>query len=127
MWFQGRVTKRILKLHVPLLEKKTLQKWMQDSLRIDVGAASMSACSEGVENASTVAAVILIPVWSGTTLAESGLTASEELHIMDAQKTAGQPAVFVLGVQAVEGKTVEIMMKERRGIHPRCLSSLCFA
>lgn len=26
----------------------------------------------------------------------------------------------------MEGKTAEIMMKERRGIQPRCLSSLCF-
>ena len=26
----------------------------------------------------------------------------------------------------MEGKTVEIMMKEMRGIQPRCLSSLCF-
>ena len=30
------------------------------------------------------------------------------------------------GVQGVEGKTAEIMMKEMRGIQPRCLSSLCF-
>ena len=26
----------------------------------------------------------------------------------------------------MEGKTAEIMMKEMRGIQPRCLSSLCF-